>query len=89
MITSTPSRPDARLVRRRRWPWLAGAAVAVAVVCAYAAIPRHADLTRFDPDEMARLETLAWRHYYEKRYLPLFTDLYEMARREQRLFTAR
>jgi hypothetical protein len=32
---------------------------------------------------MARLETLAWRHYYEKRYLPLFTDLYEMSRREQ------
>ena len=84
MTTSAPNLPDTRPVRRRRWRWVAGAmVVVVAVVCAYAAIPRHADLTRFDPDEMARLETLAWRHYYEKRYLPLFTDLYEMSRREQ------
>jgi hypothetical protein len=67
--------------RRRRWPWIV--AGVVAAVLAYAAVPRHADLTRFDPAEMARLETLAWRHYYEKRYLPLFTDLYEMSRREQ------
>jgi hypothetical protein len=81
--TSIPSRPETRPVRRR-WPWVGAAVIAVVgVVCAYAAIPRHADLTGFDPDEMARLETLAWRHYYEKRYLPLFTDLYEMARREQ------
>jgi hypothetical protein len=63
--------------------WLVGAGVLVAVAAAYVAIPRHADLTRFDPAEMARLETLAWRHYYEKRYLPLFTDLYEMSRRGQ------
>ena len=84
MITSTGSLAGAGVARRRRWPWVAGAVCAVVgIVCAYAAVPRHADLTRFDPDEMARLETLAWRHYYEKRYLPLFTDLYEMARREQ------
>ena len=45
-------------------------------------LPRHADLTRFDPDAMARLETAMWRHYYEKRYLPLLRDLYHVARRE-------
>jgi hypothetical protein len=39
----------------------------VAALAAYAAIPRHADLTAFDPGETARLETLMWRHYYDKR----------------------
>src|SRR5712671_6248732 len=69
---------------RGRWPWIVAAVIAaVAAVLAYAAVPRHADLTRFDPAEMARLETLAWRHYYEKRYFPLFFDLYETSRREQ------
>jgi hypothetical protein len=57
-------------------------AFAVAIV-AYSVIPRHADLTRFDPDEMARRETAMWRHYYDKRYLPLVFELYETARREQ------
>jgi hypothetical protein len=69
---------------RRRPRWLFGAAVAVAVAAAaYAAIPRRADLAAFDPAEMARLEASMWRHYYEQRYLALFLDLYEVARREQ------
>jgi hypothetical protein len=73
---------------RSRVRWLFGAAAAavvaaVAVAAAYAAIPRRADLTRFDPVEMARLETSMWRHYYEQRYWALFLDLYRVARREQ------
>jgi len=68
---------------RRPLRWLIAALIAVAAVVAYAAIPRHADLTRFDPDEMAQRETAMWRHYYEKRYLPLFYQLYETARRQQ------
>jgi hypothetical protein len=54
----------------------------VALAAAYICIPRHADLTRFDPGAMARLETSMWRHYYEKRYLSLFADLYDVARSE-------
>jgi hypothetical protein len=54
----------------------------VALAAAYACFPRHADLTRFDPTTMARLETSMWRHYYEKRYFPLFADLYDVSRRE-------
>jgi hypothetical protein len=84
MNSSKEPLPATGTGRRRRWPWIVAAVTAaVAAVLAYAAVPRHADLTRFDPAEMARLEMLAWRHYYEKRYLPLFTDLYEMSRREQ------
>jgi hypothetical protein len=84
MSTSKERLPATGTGRRRLWPWIVAAVIAVvAAMLAYGAIPRHADLTRFDPAEMARLETLAWRHYYEKRYLPLFTDLYEMSRREQ------
>jgi hypothetical protein len=52
----------------------------VAALAAYAAIPRQADLTAFDPGETARLETLMWRHYYDKRFVALFADLYGLAR---------
>ena len=52
----------------------------VAALVAYAAIPRNADLTAFDPSETARLETLMWRHYYDKRFVALFADLYALAR---------
>jgi len=84
MSTSKERLPATGAGRRRRWRWIVAAVIAVvAAVLIYAGAPRQADLTRFDPAEMARLETLAWRHYYEKRYLPLFTDLYEMSRREQ------
>ena len=55
----------------------------VAATVAYSVIPRRADLTRFDPAAMARRETSMWRHYYEKRYFPLFFDLYETSRRGQ------
>ena len=57
----------------------AGLAVVV-LAAAYICLPRHADLTKFDPGAMARIETAMWRHYYEKRYLLLFRDLYEVAR---------
>lgn len=50
---------------------------------AYVFVPRHSDLRVFDPVAMARAETAMWRHYYEKRYLPLFLELYDVARDEQ------
>lgn len=63
---------------------IGGTVVAVlAAAIAYCVIPRRADLIRFDPLEMARLETSMWRHYYEKRYVALFLDLYRVARRQQ------
>jgi hypothetical protein len=68
---------------RSRIRQIAAAVVAgVALAAAYICFPRHADLTKFDPNAMARLETAMWRHYYEKRYLPLFADLYGVARSE-------
>ena len=72
-------RPGGRSRRRR----IAGAILSVVVLAAaYICFPRHADLTKFDPHAMARLETSMWRHYYEKRYLPLFADLYDVSRSE-------
>lgn len=74
---------EQRTGRWRRASWLAGLIVGVvALAAAYACVPRQADLRRFDPDSMARLETAMWRHYYEKRYVALFRDLYEVSRRE-------
>ena len=46
----------------------------------FAVFPRHPDLRAFDPVEMAHSETMMWRHYYDKRYLSLFADLYDNAR---------
>jgi hypothetical protein len=68
------------VARRRK---IAATVLAVlALAAAYTCWPRHADLTRFDPAAMGRLETAMWRHYYEKRYFSLFADLYDVARRE-------
>jgi hypothetical protein len=75
-------RDSAATTGRKRLIWLVAGVILVALV-AYVAIPRRADLTRFDPAAMAALETAMWRHYYEQRYLPLVLDLYETARREQ------
>src|SRR5262245_52329615 len=57
--------------------------VVLAAGAAYAFIPRKADLTAFDPAAMAHAETLMWRHYYDKRYVPLFLELYRAARNER------
>src|SRR5258708_7381903 len=74
---------DQRRRGRSRRRQIAGAALAVVTLAAaYIGFPRHADLAKFDPTAMGRLETAMWRHYYEKRYLPLFGDLYDVARSE-------
>src|SRR5205085_9620336 len=36
------------------------------------------DIRRFDPDEVARLETAMWRSYYSRRRLRLFLELCEL-----------
>ncbi|MDN5002002.1 hypothetical protein ACFQZO_14005 [Bradyrhizobium sp. GCM10027634] len=53
-----------------------GTAAVAALVAAYVAMPRQADLRAFDPAEMARLETAMWRDYYDKRYATLFYHLH-------------
>jgi hypothetical protein len=66
--------------RRRR---IAAIILALLVaLAAYGMIPRRADLTAFDASETARLETLMWRHYYDKRFAALFADLYRLAREQ-------
>ena len=75
-LVSNPGKP------RRLRPWLAGAALLLLGGALYAGWPRQADLTAFDPDAMARLETSMWRDYYEKRYPALFRDLYSVSRDE-------
>lgn len=57
-----------------------GVAISLALVAAYAVVPRQADLRAFDPAEMARLETAMWRDYYDKRYAALFYHLYQSTR---------
>ena len=76
----SPSIGDAQIGKRRRRWWLAAAMAAILLALTYACLPRQADLTAFAPDAMAELETAMWRDYYEKRYLALARDLYEVGR---------
>ena len=55
-------------------------ALLLGAIGACASWPRHADLRRFEPADIARLETAMWRDYYEKRYPALFYHLYELSR---------
>src|SRR5712691_4594649 len=77
---SQQSAPPGRRIGRK----IALATIALlAAGAAYAFFPRHADLRAFDPAAMARAETAMWRDYYEQRYVPLFLELYGLARIEQ------
>ena len=70
--------------RRHTRPKFAIALIALLLAAAaFVFIPRQADLRAFDAAAVARAETAMWRHYYEKRYIPLFLDLYGLARDEQ------
>jgi hypothetical protein len=64
----------------RRTVILTLALVPALILGAYASWPRQADLRRFEPAEIARLETAMWRDYYEKRYGALFYHLYALSR---------
>jgi hypothetical protein len=76
-VVQKPAQEKVTGRRARTWLVIVGALV---LALAYAAIPRHADLSGFDANAMAQRETLMWRHYYEKRYAALFGDLYAVAR---------
>jgi hypothetical protein len=42
--------------------------------------PRTIQMRKFDPDEVARLETAMWRSYYEKHRARLFNEMSELLR---------
>jgi hypothetical protein len=43
---------------------------------------RRTDIRRFDPDEVARLETAMWRAYYSRERVKLYEELGELLRRQ-------
>lgn len=47
--------------------------------------PRRTEMRRFDPDEVARLETAMWRSYYSRERVALFRQLGELLRTQYRL----
>ncbi len=47
--------------------------------------PRRTEMRRFDPDEVARLETAMWRSYYSRERVKLFNQLSELLRTQYRL----
>lgn len=82
--TDTRQEPSpSESTRKHRWRRIVVAAVFASVLCAaYAFWPRAARLRSFDPDEVARIDAQAWRHYYEKDYARLTRDLYRLCRRQ-------
>jgi len=47
--------------------------------------PRRTSLRRFDPEEVARLDTAMWRSYYSRERVRLFRQLAELLRTQYRL----
>lgn len=75
------------LFKRRRLPLVVLAISLIAL--AWAAIdlysPRQIDIRRFDPAEVARLDTAMWRSYYARERVLLFRQLAELLRTQYRL----
>ena len=47
--------------------------------------PQRTDLRVFDPHEVARLDALMWRSYYDRKPIPLYFQLAELLRDQYRL----
>lgn len=48
-------------------------------------LPRTSHLRKFNPDEVARLETAMWRSYYDKERVKLFNQMAELLRTQYNL----
>jgi hypothetical protein len=72
---------------RRRWLLIVLAITLLSLL--WAAIdlygPRQTDVRRFDPAEVARLDTEMWRSYYARERFLLFRQLAELLRTQYRL----
>jgi hypothetical protein len=86
--TTTAQVTEARRPRRGRRVLLYGAALII-LLAAWVAYdlysPRQTSLRRFDPDEVARLDTAMWRSYYSRERVRLFRQLAELLRTQYRL----
>ncbi|HEV2861795.1 MAG TPA: hypothetical protein VGX48_12370 [Pyrinomonadaceae bacterium] len=89
MTATAEATPAAPVRRRRRSRRLVVALVVLALFGAWLVYdlyaPRRTSLRRFDPDEVARLETAMWRSYYDRQRLALFLQLAELLRTQYRL----
>lgn len=90
-ITRPPEAISVRrkLLRKRKRRLLAALTIMLAALLAWAAVdiyaPRRTDIRRFDPQEVARLDTAMWRSYYSRERFRLFRQLSELLRTQYRL----
>jgi hypothetical protein len=78
-MAATESRP--RTSRRRLWIAIVLTAILLGVGFDLFG-PLRVDLRRFDPDDVARLDTVMWRSYYDRKPLALFFQLADLMRRQ-------
>lgn len=81
--TATTERKRKR--RKVKWIILALLGAAFLYVTYDLFIPRTSELRRFDPNEVARLETDMWRSYYNRERFKLFNELSELLRAQYNL----
>jgi hypothetical protein len=82
----TPTANNRRPARlKKRWILLILLVVVAGWVVYDLYGPRSSSLRRFDPNEVARLETAMWRSYYNKERLRLFNQLAELMRTQYNL----
>jgi hypothetical protein len=72
-------------LKPKRKRWLIAATIVGALVlwaCIDLFGPRRTDLRRFDPNEVAHLDAVMWRSYYNRNPRQLFVELAELMRRQ-------
>lgn len=77
-------KPARRRIKKR---WVVSGILALVIVYALFDLygPRTAKLRRFDPNEVARLETSMWKSYYNRERFKLYRELTELLRTQYNL----
>lgn len=86
-VAASPVAEPAAKRKRSKARWIVAAIILIALAYTLFDLygPRSASMRRFDPDEVARLDTAMWRSYYDRERLRLFNQLAQLLRTQYNL----